>query len=337
MNSQRLSLQDLNASLTTDIDLFICCASYESRCRAIADQLPRERIRCAIVAETEHAKRYLSENGKYLRAHFGDRARPADIDTTDPLTTADALWHAMRDQISRQAITILIDVTTFTHESLLILVRLITLHIRPDSKVLFAYTSAAEYSAGDKDAEKWLSKGVGEVRSVLGYAGEIRPSRRQHLIVLVGFEHERAAELIRVYEPSVISLGHGRPGTATSEKHEIANRHFHNLVTATASTYGEVRRFEFSCSDPLDAQVSIEKQMHGLRGLNTIIAPMNTKLSTLGVVLAAKKDEAIQLCYAPANQYNYKAYSIPGEDCYLLHIPELFSSSSSRYAEDHAD
>jgi 3-oxoacyl-[acyl-carrier-protein] synthase III len=72
MKSDRVKLESLKSHLQQDVDLFICCASYESRCRSVADQLPSQRVRHALVAETEHSKRYISENGAYLRARFAD-------------------------------------------------------------------------------------------------------------------------------------------------------------------------------------------------------------------------------------------------------------------------
>ena len=41
---------------------------------------------------------------------------------------------------------------------------------------------------------KWLSRGIGEVRSILGYSGTLKPSRSNLLIVIVGYEYERAGE-----------------------------------------------------------------------------------------------------------------------------------------------
>jgi hypothetical protein len=336
MKSEIIKLESLADHIAEPVDLFICCASYESRCRSLADRLPLDRVRKAIVAETEHRTRYVSEHGDHLRALFGKIAANALLHPNDPVTTADALQRNLVIGL-KGARRILVDITTFRHETLLILTKLLILNVKENMAVQFAYVGASEYSVGDKDDEKWLSKGVSDVRSVLGYPGVILPSRRQHLIVLVGFEHERASELIKAYEPSVISLGLGRSGTATSDKHDVANRHFHQLVTATASTYGEVRKFEFACDDPLDAQMAIERQIRGVRGHNTVVAPMNTKLSTLGVVLAAQQDESIQLCYARANQYNYRAYSSPKDECYLVTLPEMFAGGDSRQANADAD
>ena len=55
-------------------------------------------------------------------------------------------------------------------------------------------------------------------------------------------------------------------------------------------------------------------------GHNALIAPMNTKISTVGAALLAMEDDTIQLCYATAHQYNEKGYSTPGQECYYFNV-----------------
>jgi hypothetical protein len=52
---------------------------------------------------------------------------------------------------------------------------------------------------------------------------------------------------------------------------------------------------------------------------------MNNKLSTIGVAWAGFDNEDVQLCYAQALRYNYSNYSLPGDTCYLMELPELFA------------
>jgi hypothetical protein len=173
--------------------------------------------------------------------------------------------------------------------------------------------------------DRWLSKGVAEVRSVLGYPGEFFPSRKTHLIVLVGFEHERASKLVEIYEPNILSLGYGKAGSETSQKHYSANRNYHKLVREAVATYTTVREFEFSCSNPWDAKKAILAQVATTPDHNVVVAPMNTKISTVGCALAAVENQTIQLSYAKAMSYNYQQYSVGGTMCYLFEVPELFS------------
>jgi hypothetical protein len=144
-------------------------------------------------------------------------------------------------------------------------------------------------------------------------------------VILVGFEHERAAKLIETFEPSRISLGHGMAGTATNAKHQAATDSFHKLVFDMAARYAPVESFEFSCSDPWDSKRAILERMKAYPDCNVTVAPMNTKLSTVGCALAALEDERVQVCYAQAMRYNYESYSVPGDSCYLFELPELIT------------
>ena len=68
-----------------------------------------------------------------------------------------------------------IDATTFTRESLLILVRFLKQSLKTSDSVQFLYAPAKEYSIGTQYEDKWLSRGIREVRSVLGYPGDFLP------------------------------------------------------------------------------------------------------------------------------------------------------------------
>jgi len=141
------------------------------------------------------------------------------------------------------------------------------------------------------------------------------PSRRLHLIVLVGFEYDRAAELIRAFEPSIVSLGYDESNDPGAVRHRAVQER--NLERIRA-LYANAHEFRFSGHDPLNAKAAIEQQAKLFPDANAVIAPMNTKLSTVGAALAAMENEELQLCYVQAALYNYRHYSTPGTWCYLF-------------------
>jgi len=318
-----LPLASLQRAIDTPIDLFVCCASFEGRSRSIADAIDPQAVTTALVAENREKSRYVAKSAQYLRSRFGDRAVSVPISMNDPIVTADGLARALDSALERLPASCLVDITTFTHESLLILFKLLCERASTRLPVSLAYTCAEEYGYDHAPEQKWLSKGVREVRSILGYPGEVLPSRRTHLIVLVGYEYERASRLIEVFQPSALSIGHGLAGTATREKHQQANEHFHKLVKTSSSKYGKVSEFTFSCSDPIAAKTHIAGCIAGLSELNHVIAPMNTKLSTVGAALVVLENESVQLCYAQPVRYNTDDYSMPGDTCHLLSLNEL--------------
>ena len=320
MNPNKILLHNINQEVIGPYDLFICSSSFEDRCKSIASHIDVSRINRACIVSHMNLLEYIGKNKDDLEQLFREKGHSVEVSTLDPLMTADNLQSALVDAINKGSTDrILLDVTTFTHESLLILLRLLQLHC-PTSSITVGYTSAAEYSIGDDVKHKWLSRGIEGIRSVLGYPGKIIPSRKTHLIIIVGYEHERAAGLIEALEPHSIALGYGRSGTATTEKDKDANERYMELVKQMAASYSKVFTFEIPCDDPYGTSKEISQQISLAESMNILIAPMNNKLSTIGVAHAVLDNEDVQLCYAQALRYNYINYSRPSDQCYVFEI-----------------
>ena len=318
---KRLALSALRAELAEPFDLFIGSISYEDRCRSILEHLDLSKISVALFSENENHLELHVKNAGPIRDLLGSKLKLALVSTEDPLKTADALLSGLMAE--RGARRVLVDISTFTHESLLILFRLLGL-THQGAAITFCYSWASEYSVGDPAEAKWLSRGIREVRSVLGYPGRPIPSRRMHLIVLAGFEHERATEIVRRYEPSAVSLGFGYSSAPDSESHHSVNRERFALLRAFFPGADE---FRFECFDPSQASAEILVRAKAHPNHNVVVAPMNTKISTLGAALAATSDLSIQLAYSQAELYNSDGYSRAGEYCYIFDVQTLTTES----------
>jgi len=294
-------------------DVFVCSASFESRSQSVPEQLEGVAFTRVLICANENFPHVIKQGAKQLQHRFGSIARLVSLNTNDPLRTADRLQEAIDDALRSNLNRFLVDITTFTHESLLILLRIFQL--RGVDSIEFLYTTAKAYSIGDPDVQKWLTKGIGEVRSVLGYPGRAVPSHKLHLIIMVGFEADRAERLLQEYEPSKVSLGLGAPDSSISPDHYKANKLFHQRLI---QKYANVLEFTFSCFDPEAARDALRAQALRLPKHNVLIAALNTKISTLGAALLALEDDSIQLCYATAHQYNEARYSTPGDHCYYF-------------------
>jgi hypothetical protein len=144
----------------------------------------------------------------------------------------------------------------------------------------------------------------------------MHPSRKSHLIVLVGFEDERAGKLIEMYEPAVLSLGVGSVDPVSERLSFVNETYYGNLM---ATHYG-AKKFEFSPTDASSVRDVILEQAQRFGDYNVVVAPMNTKISTLGAALAAIKNPDIQICYSRAASYNVENYSEPADDCRLFSL-----------------
>lgn len=140
-------------------------------------------------------------------------------------------------------------------------------------------------------------------------------------MIIVGYEYERAVNIIDAIEPDFLSIGYGVASNATTEKNLGANQQYSQLVKQMATYYDEVFDFTLPCNNPFLAAQEITRQIQQIgKGKNVIIVPMNNKISTIGAAIVALKDPDIQLCYAPAIIYNYASYSIPGDTCYMFDL-----------------
>lgn len=116
----------------------------------------------------------------------------------------------------------------------------------------------------------WLSRGVKDVRSVLGFPGTMLPSRKLHLIILTGFEVERASEVILRYRPASMSIGLGAKEQSISDSHHSKNKEFFDGITAfaTSKNYStdEVSQFAFSCISPTETKGQLVAHINELGG-----------------------------------------------------------------------
>jgi hypothetical protein len=300
------------------IDVFISSASYESRCISVAASIDRSSVAAAVVAMNDSYRETMQSEFTRLCGLFSEKCKPLHLSSHDPIRSADKMAGVIGGLLRDSPQRILVDITTLTRELLLMLMRFLQSSVVAGSTVEFVYNRAKDYSVGDPPKDKWLSRGIREVRSVLGYPGELLPSRKSHLIVLVGFEDERALSLIRQCEPSRVSLGLADETEPATQPHQATNvARFSRLK----SILDQVEKFQFKGYDAEATAGILQEQIARAPDLNTIIAPMNTKISTVGAASLALRDAAIQLCYAQPNTYNYPNYSVPDDDYYLFQLP----------------
>lgn len=317
MSTLRVELSQLGTYFEKRVTLFICMASFEERCLGVAKNIDKSNVQHVLIFSNEKNHDLVKPNREALKAIFiGSRIENPELQIGKPLDAGDIFFSTAIAAIKATVGLAVVDVTTFTHEQVLILFRQIEMN-KLQSRVVFCYVGAGEYSVGLPVEKKWLSRGVLQVRSVLGYSGLMLPSRRLHLVVLVGFEHERAQAVIERYEPAILSLGLGHPTQSVNETLYGVNKAFFDRVQrfadSTASTLRDVNKFEFSCIDPRLCSDAINGHIAQYPGYNVALCPMNTKLSTLGAALTVTKNPEIQLCYAQAAEYNVDGYSTPGD------------------------
>lgn len=297
-------------------DLFICSASFEDRCLAVASSIDLCMIETALVCRYSGYAELSEDNNTKLLEILAEKARGISFDKDAPLSIYDTLYDAILECHPK---SVIIDISTFTRETILIILMLFKQEAFKDIEVTLCYVPADRYSDcnGENNTNDiWLSKGVNAIRTILGYAGSYTSLKKTLLVVLVGFEKERAEILINSFEADKLYLGCVPPRESHNEELSKINKaNFDRLV----SLVGECNVFEFSCRylqqthDGLKEIIEANKEDY-----NIIISPMNNKLSTLAVANVAFEYPDVQVCYASTNQYNTEAYSSPADKVILF-------------------
>ena len=315
------SLDKLNDSLDKHYDVFIASASFEDRCFSVLNSI-KESVEFThkLVSASIHHRQLIQKN---LDIFVESGFHSFDISNTSQIKTVTNLVTEIHKVVKdKPDASFLIDLTTFTRQTILILMRLLRNGLSSKNKVKFLYSPAKEYSPGLSDERKWLTRGILEVNSVFGFSGIIRPSRPYHLIILMGFEVERASSLIAAYEPSKITVGYANKTDSMPEHYEINKLKFDELL----SEFPNAESFEFSCKNVLVCEKEILKVVEKHKEHNVVISPMNNKISTVSSALAAFDNDEIQLAIPVPVIYNFE-YSIPGTTCHLLDMPNFIKEN----------
>lgn len=292
--------------------VFVGRCSYEDRSYTAYRQLKN----CNLVQQYFFVSKHESDTAKQLREKENLRTNIRVLDTHDPLQTRreiSSVFSLVRS-LNNESLLV-VDITAFRREELLILLKFILCgDSRLQSKTRFVYSSA-------KSMGKWLSKNVRGFRPVIGYPGEIRASGRTHLIILAGIEHHRVEAAIEVYEPASISLGTSPLQESVSDEIHHRNIALRDYITARFERIQS--EFSFSATNPRQVKSALSNEIRGQLDKNIVIAPLNTKLSTIGVGAFAIENPSIQLCYSEVEVYNTMNYSEASGFLYLLAPPVL--------------
>lgn len=291
--------------------VFITCASFEDRCLEVSAQLTSMELSNAIIFYIDEFSDHSEENRKKLGEYFNGKSMEVALHHNDQWKSADKIIDVVAP-ITIDKASVLVDISTFTREALLMLLKALDENRTSIGRLQVVYTCASKTSS-------YLSRDIVETRSVLGFMGEIVPSRPLHLVVLLGFEFERAQQIIEEYEPDYISIGYGGGDESISAELHEQNVHFKEMLVSFYSA-NVVEQFDHSLIDPFNTRSVLEKVISDKANCNTVIVPLNNKISTVGVGIYAAEWPEVQVCYAQMASYNFFNYSISSEQCYLIEL-----------------
>jgi hypothetical protein len=321
---EKINLSSVDKSLV-DYDLFICSSSFENRCLEVASKVNSKQFKKVIVCHFKDNYKEAEHNLSQIKGLFNNLS-VIELLKNQPLSNYDRLFDEINNS---ECVNVLLDISTFTREMFLIIIQLFRMPIFANKKLTLCYNPSDKYSSVQKDKldELWLSKGVDNIRSVLGFSGDFSPIKKLLLIVLVGFEAERSQILIDSFEPNLLFIGKAsKKESANEEIAQINELNFQKLLKKNS----DAKQFEFSCMDLSFTIKSISQIIETYqKRYNIVISPMCNKLSTLAVASVVFKYPEVQICYASTNLYNIDAYSTPSNYIYMIDANELESMNGN--------
>lgn len=317
-----LTLTEVKQQFTKPIDVFIAFCSFEKRCLSVVKNLPLENVNASVVFVNNDADAQSESlaNLKEFEKILGDKSKSVKVDLFDPIKLTDEMISVLTEiNKANLSSNLLVDITSFTHEALLIFLAVIKL-IFKNAEIVYIYNNAATYASESENlAERWLSRGIKCVRSVLGYAGDIKPSQDTVLIMMLGYEYERAWRVIDTVSPEELIITYNDSEGSTTQLNCDAGEKHAGLLKELAAYYENPKQYVVSSNNPFKTAIQLEEIVNKIdEKKNIIIVPMNNKLSTVGAAIVAFKKPEIQLCYAPAEIYNTSAYSVEGDKFYIF-------------------
>lgn len=318
MTTKKFNVYSIKDKIAETFDVFICASSFEKRCLTIPEQLSTSQFKKIIAVECNSSSNYVKKNTDLLKDYYNKNLSVIQFDFKDPVLLINQFIDEM-NALQYNNLKVLIDVTAFTHENLLIIINYLY-HSKKVHNITCVYVNAKEYCPGLPVEKKWLSIGARKPHSVYGLAGLLLPSQKNHLILIVGYEYHRAISVISNIEPSSLTLVYGMEDHVLTEKDQEANSFFEGLVSDMAFNYSNIEHKQIPCNDPVGTSKELKELYKKYSDKNIIVVPMNSKMSTLGVYLSVKNNENICVSYAPAIVYNERNYSIPGKECYLFSL-----------------
>ena len=299
------------------IDLFICSSGFEERSTKLAFNLNTNNVSNSIVFHLNDTYKASQSNLEQIQQRFL-KINTFEYPKNNSLETFDVFYSALKffnEELGSKQIRVVIDVSTFTREILLILIKVISLDRFSNFKTSIVYTPNESYS--NDDTNSWMTKGIREIRSIIGYSGLHSPSKKLLLLILNGFEEERTEHIIECFEPDRLIIG--KPNKTDSinpalnaiscSKYDDLKFKYQNLIK---------QEFEFSCTD-IEVTISVLNEIiEENQDFNIVISPLNNKISTIATAIVGLNNEDIQICYASANQYNIDSKAT-SSDYYLVY------------------
>ena len=292
-----------------------CHSSYEDRCRAVQKLvLSNKRVLFSALfasAEYYNLPKYQSNTArlnKWLKQIKGGRHHRAVIAADDVVGWLETLHGQLSSQNIPRDAAILVDVTTFPRDRMYLLLDYLLLNYSQNATYV-TYFEPREYATESGD-NGWLSRDVHSIRSVPRLNGLVRVGAKRLLAIVVGHESARAyGTVVAVEADMVVPFGQQKeqsrenaPGIANAIVEKLCID-FQGTVSREDVLYLDSRNIEATEA----ACINLYTKYGG--SFDISLVSYGSKLQSLGVFLAARREREIRLIHSKVLAYNTENYS----------------------------
>jgi len=298
---------DIHLVETNVDEIFIACASFEDRTSAVADKLSQgytvsNSFICKYDERNKTALR--DQNFQKLRntlMQHSENVLPVICNHHDPLDGISKI----RDLCEKRGIVfegrnVTIDVTTFTKQYLLVLLKFIEGR-SPNSMRLF-YTEPEDY------AVKWgkpLSYGLVDIVSVPTYGGHFYTEKESLLILLLGYEGDRAYTIWEKLTPHKTIILIGKPSFQNSWEGRVEKFNEKLISKLPDDSVNYIPTLDpFEVSKNLNNLIELYSEE-----FNITVSPLGPKPQVIGCWLSVKMHPNVQVTYAIPKRHEEKYFS----------------------------
>ena len=288
-------------------DIFIACTSFEDRTTAVVEKLSKSyRAVDSFVFNYDEQNRTNLRDINFNRlmnilSKHSKSIIPLICNFYDPLDGIFKFKNLCKNRsIKLRDTNITIDITTFTKQYLLVLLKFIEKQSPKSIRLL--YTEPDDY------AVKWnkpLSYGLIDIISVPTYGGHFYIEKENLLILQLGYEGNRAYAIWEKLTPHKTILLIGKPSYRNlwEGRVEEFNKKLISKLPEDSVNY-------IPTLDPFEVNKKLNyiiKQY--LPKFNIMISPLGPKPQVIGCYLAVRKHQDIQIIYAIPKFRNEEYYS----------------------------
>jgi len=288
-------------------DFFICCGSPESRCiGAIKKFSPSYKPKIVLLLKyTNHISQKREENIKKMKDKLEKVTKIVEIslDEENPIPMINNIIENIDQYSNNIKPTITLDISTIIKWHLLIFLKALEMK-RFFEKIRILYTEPKDYIT---DLFQPLSFGINQIFPIPTFSRDYDFSKQILLILILGYEGNRALALLEDMDPTESLLLIARPAyhKEWEGRTEQMNSEIINIVGKSKIKYIDSRN-----------PVLISRQLFDIlsnpqySNYNHIISPLGTKPQTLGLYLyvSSKRNNAT-LIYGSPSRHNEPFYS----------------------------